>query len=503
MMNQHQKAIMKAVRSVAKAQEAAAKNHWRLQYHVSPPAYWMNDPNGFCFFQGKYHLFYQHHPYSPEWGPMHWGHATSTDLAFWEHVVPALAPGEDYDRDGCFSGSAIVKDDKLYLIYTGNVWTGDNHDTELKQVQCLAVSEDGVRFAKIPANPVISEAPEGDVHPHHFRDPKVWKHDEHYYCVFGSRTKEHEGQVLLYRSEDLMKWDFVGVIAKGERNFSFMWECPDFFHLDGHDVLMFSPQGVKPQGYLYHNVHQAGYMLGELDYAAGTYRHESFQLLDYGFDFYAPQTMVDGQGRRIMIAWMGMWESEMPEQAFGWAGAMTLPRQLHVEHGRIICKPVPELAKLRREMTSFKNLAVEGERELASLSGDCYEMNLLIDAKEASRFGVKVRVNEAEQEETAIIYDKAEGVLVFDRNKSGKGPGGIRKAPVNLLNNELRMRIFVDRSSVEVFVHDGEKVMTARVYPGEQSKGIRFFADSPIEIVSLQKWDLTKSIGQLQYEEGR
>lgn len=499
-MKNHKSLLQQADASVQKETPNVANNHWSLLYHVAPPAYWMNDPNGFSFYKGEYHLFYQHHPYSSEWGPMHWGHVKSKDLAFWEHMPIALAPSEEYDQDGCFSGSAIEKDEKLYLMYTGNQWTGDNRDTDLKQVQCLAVSEDGIHFSKIAENPVISEAPEGNIHPYHFRDPKVWSHEGIFYCVIGSRTKDHIGQALLYRSNDLKNWEFVNVVAKGEGNAGFMWECPDLFHLDGYDVLAFSPQGVKPEGYLYHNLHQSGYIVGKLNYETGILTHGDFQLFDYGFDVYAPQTMVDDKGRRIMIAWMTMWESEMPEQQYNWAGAMTIPRQLIFKNGQIYSKPVPELEKLRRDEVAFNNVTISGEQSLAEISGDCYEMILQINAKDSSTFGLKLRVDEEGTEQTVLSYDKADRFLTLDRNQSGKGPGGIRKAPVDLIDNELHLQIFVDRSSVEVFVNGGEKVMTARIYPDKNSKGISFFADQTIELKNLIKWDLKQGVSSRQEE---
>lgn len=434
---------------------------------------------------------------------MHWGHSKSADLVHWTDMPIALAPSEDYDRDGCFSGSAIEKDGKLHLLYTGNQWTGNNRDTDLLQVQCLAVSTDGIRFDKWPGNPIIHEAPEGNIHQHHFRDPKVWQHGDHYYCVLGSRTLEHVGQVLLYRSTDLMNWEFIGIPAQGNRidNSGYMWECPDLFHLGGYDVLVMSPQGMKPQGDKFHNLHQAGYMLGKLDYHSGKFEHGSFEMLDYGFDFYAPQTMEDDQGRRIMIAWMAMWESEMPEQDRGWAGAMTLPRQLSVEQGGIRCRPIPELAKLRGELRAYKNIEVTGELNLDAISSDCYEMDLLIDASEATSAGIKLRVNEGKNEQTVLTFIPQEKTVTLDRNLSGKGPGGIRKAPVQSDNGILQLRLFVDRSSLEVFLQDGEKVMTARIYPDEKSTGITLFAVGTMKVIHLHKWDLRKSVGAVDQNE--
>ncbi|WP_113927246.1 glycoside hydrolase family 32 protein [Bacillus sp. P14.5] len=484
----HQKMIDEAAASVNKMREKISVSPWKPAYHLSPPAFWMNDPNGFSYYQGEYHLFYQHHPFSPEWGPMYWGHFKSKDLAHWEEAPIALAPSEEYDRDGCFSGSAIEKDGKLYLMYTGNQWTGPDHDTDLYQTQCLAVSEDGMTFEKIAENPVIDPAPQGDIHPHHFRDPKVWKKGDHYYCVLGSRTKDHVGQVLLYRSENLIKWEFVNVAAKGEGNFGFMWECPDLFEMDGRTILVMSPQGMKPEGNLYQNLHQAGYVTGDLDYESGTLQHGDFELLDHGFDFYAPQTMEDPTGRRIMTAWMNMWESQMPEQAEGFAGAMTIPRELVLEKDKLKSKPVPELEKRRRNHKQFKNVAVQGETSLPGVEGNAVELKVTIDAKEASQFGLKLRAGN--KEETELLYIKEERSLVLDRSLAGRGPGGVRKAEVELKENFLELHIFIDHSSVEVFINGGEKVMTARIYPKKDSSQIRFFCDDSIELLQVDKWDL-------------
>ncbi|WP_037289719.1 glycoside hydrolase family 32 protein [Saccharibacillus sacchari] len=517
----HLEALERAEASIAEARERVAQDRWRLRYHAAAPAYWINDPNGFSFYRGEYHLFYQHHPYSPEWGPMYWGHVKSRDLARWEHLPIALAPTEDYERDGCFSGSAIEKDGKIWLMYTGNVWTGEDRDHDLKQVQALAYSEDGIRFEKFAGNPVISAAPEGDVHPFHFRDPKVWKHGETYYCVLGSQTTDRRsGQVLLYRSSNLTDWSFVSIMAGGQEpteTLGYMWECPDLFALNGQDILVCSPQGMKPAGELYHNLHQSGYMLGKLDYDTGRFEHGDLQLLDYGFDFYAPQTTEDDQGRRILIAWMAMWEDKMPEQIRGWAGAMTIPRVLTLENGRILSRPAPDLAKLRGEGVTYGQIRIadtsrekiyaereeyvmpsvssdiRGGQEFAGVNGDCLELEVEFDAGSAASFGLSLRVGETSGEETLLTYDREQQKLILDRERSGAGSGGIRKAPLALRENRLRMRIFIDRSSVEIFAGDGEVAISARIYPGVDSTGIRFFAEGgESALTALHCWPLDR-----------
>lgn len=493
-MNKQQKMIKNAHEELDKYKKGVTDHEWSLQYHVMPQANWMNDPNGFTMFNGEYHLFYQHHPYTPKWGPMYWGHVKSKDLVHWEHLPIALVPSELYDIDGCFSGSAIEKDEKLYLFYTGNKWTGPDQDIDLKQVQCLAVSEDGVNFEKIDGNPVIEATPSGDIHPNHFRDPKVWKEGDFYYCVLGSQTKDRIGQVLLYRSPDLLKWEFVSVLARGTGNMGYMWECPDLFSLAGEDVLVMSPQGVKPEGDLYHNLHQSVYVLGQLDLDKGDFQFGQFQLLDYGFDFYAPQTTLDQQGRRILVGWMAMWESDMPEQEHHWAGAITIPRILTIENNRMKYVPAPELEKLRHDHVSYLNVPMDGHKSFEGVEGDCLELNVSVDMKQSSEFGMKLRMDRLGKEETVLTYNVEEKQMILNRDYSGKGPGGERKAPVEVEKGNLQLTIFLDKSSIEVFIQNGEKVMTARIYPSLQSKGIEFFSDGEVRISKLDKWSLKRSI---------
>ncbi|MFC0558850.1 glycoside hydrolase family 32 protein [Halalkalibacter alkalisediminis] len=490
----HQTELEKANIEINKLKERVSQHQWNLHYHVMPQANWMNDPNGFSFYKGEYHLFYQHHPFNSKWGPMYWGHVKSKDLVHWEHLPIALAPSEDYDKDGCFSGSAIEKDGKLYLMYTGNVWIDGKLDEDLKQVQALAVSDDGIHFEKLKENPVISVPPKGDVNTFHFRDPKIWKHNDHYYCVLGSKTKANKGQVLLYRSENLINWDFISVMAKGEGNFGFMWECPDLFELDGNEVLVMSPQGMNPEANNYHNLHQAGYVVGQLDYQTGELKHESFHLLDNGFDFYAPQTMLDDKGRRILIAWMDMWENDMPTQEFNYAGAMTIPRVVTLQDGQLFTNPAPELMKLRGEEVQYKGEIVETDKRLDGIQGDCIELKIVIEFQDAIEFGLKLRVDEATGQETVLRFDRQGGTVSLDRNQSGNGPSGVRTTEVDMTKGKVHLHVFIDKSSVEVFINEGEKVMTARIYPSEQAKEILFFTDISMKIESLSKWDLKRAI---------
>lgn len=467
------------------------KNDYRLNYHLMAEFGWMNDPNGFIHYNGEYHLFYQHYPYKPVWGPMHWGHAVSRDLVNWRYLPVALAPDEEYDRDGCFSGSAIAKEGKLALLYTGHVVTGPNQDQDYEQVQALAISEDGVNFRKYEGNPIIGrdQIPEG-VSRKDFRDPKVMEYNNQYYMVIGSNDAQGNGLVLLYRSKDLLNWTFVNILAKSDGTFGDNWECPDLFLLGDKAVLMMSPQRMPAQGEQYNNLHSNMYMVGEFDSEAGTFALERYAQVDHGFDFYAPQSTVDDRGRRIVIGWMDMWEQEMPtQQGHHWAGAMSLPRVAELDGDRILFSPVEEIESRRSNAYEQANIELSGERKLA-ISGDSYELQVEFEAGNAGEFGLKLRTDEAGQEETVIAYQQEEGMLLLDRERAGIGPGGQRKAAVPLQEGKLSLRIFVDKSSVEVFAGDGEVVMTARIYPSADARGIKLFSTGGSKVTMLRKWDI-------------
>lgn len=482
--------IARAEAYLEQVKPAAEESRWKPKYHLSAPANWLSDPNGFCLYQGEHHLFYQHHPYAPKWGDMFWGHVKSRDLVHWRHLPIALAPDEDYDKDGCFSGSAIEKDGKLYLLYTGNVWTGSDWTRDLLQVQCAAVSEDGTTFAKLPQNPLIKAAPAGDIHPCHLRDPKVWRQGETYYMVLGSRSRSDRGQALLYRSANLLDWEFVSVLAQGDERLGFMWECPDLFALEDKHVLIVSPEGMKPEGDLYHNKSQSGYMVGHFDEVRGVFEPGDFHLLDYGFNFYAPQTTLDDQGRRVMIGWMSSWDEEKPEGAHQWAGTMTIPRLLMLKGEKLCSTPLPELENLRRKHVGHTDIALENEVVLTGVYGSSVELEIAVRAGADSVFGLKFGCSRDGAEETVLTFNGPEGNLVLDRTRSGEVARGIRKAPVKLQDGRLILRVFIDRSCVEIFVNFGEQVMSARFYPGEASDGIVFFGDGSAVLEKLDKWEI-------------
>ncbi|SEK02377.1 glycoside hydrolase family 32 protein [Paenibacillus polymyxa] len=464
---------------------------YRLNYHLMAEFGWMNDPNGFIQYNGQYHLFYQHYPYKSVWGPMHWGHAVSRDLMKWDYLPVALAPDGEFDQDGCFSGSAVEQDGKLVLMYTGHVVTGPDKDQDYKQSQGIAVSEDGVTFEKWEGNPVIGyDAIPDRVSRKDFRDPKVFRHEDQYYVVLGSNDAQGNGLVLLYRSKDLRNWTYVNVLAVSDGRYGDNWECPDLFPLGDRHVFMLSPQRMPAQGEAYRNLHSTMYGIGDFNAVNGTFTAERYAQVDHGFDFYAPQSTLDDQGRRVIIGWMDMWESEMPtQQGHHWAGAMSLPREAVIDHDRLLFRPLDEVENYRSNLFEQRDILLTGE-QIMETSGDSYELKAVFEfeAGHTEEFGLKLRVGD--EEETVLSYRPDDGLFRFNRERAGIGPGGERRVPLGLQEGRLELRIFVDKSSVEIFIGDGEYVLTGRVYPGMESTGIRAFASGKCTLASFQKWDI-------------
>lgn len=453
---------------------------YRLTYHLMPPVGLLNDPNGLIQYKGIYHVFYQWNPFATAHGSKFWGHFTSKDLIYWKAEPPALVPSEWYEKNGCYSGSAIEHDGKLMLFYTGNVISAtDQRET----FQCLAESTDGIFFEK--KGPILA-LPNGFTA--HFRDPKVWKHGEVWYMVIGAQSQEKKGMAVLFYSVNLKDWQYKGPLAgsglNGLGDFGYMWECPDFFKIDQKYILLVSPQGLASEGYKYQNKYQSGYFVGEWDEETNAFKHDLFIELDRGFDFYAPQTFVDQKGRRIMFAWMGMSNDDEffhPTIKRGWIHAMTIPRELVLKEKQIYQRPVIELENLRQEETSYKRLKlINEEKTFNGVEGTELELIITFLQLEGLNFEIKIR-------DTVFLQYDIEKQL-FTMQRKGFYNQIIDKRQCKL-NQLTELQIFLDTSSIEVFLNGGEEVFTARYYSELEDRRISFAATGEA-IFHLKKWSL-------------
>ena len=468
--------------------------------HLPARIGWMNDPNGFSFFQGRYHLFYQYYPYDSKWGPMHWGHALSEDLVHWEHLPAALAPDEPYDAFGCFSGSAIVLEDGRHmLMYTGVQRVGKNPDgsDECKQTQCIAFG-DGVDYVKYEGNPVIDERllPEG-ANPEHFRDPKLWRdHNGTFHCVAGSLDAEGSGQILQFKSANGIDWEYEGLLAANHGRYGNMWECPDTFTLDGKQVLLVSPQDMLAEGYHFSSGNGTLCLIGHLDDETGALVEESVQSIDHGIDFYATQTLVSPDGRRIMVAWMQNWDTISIGNNLPWFGQMTIPRELSVKNNRLYQWPVRELERVRCNRVVYKDVRIEEDTALPGISGRCVDLTLSVRPEDPDNPYHEFTLWFAKkgQFHSSLRFKPAEGIIKLNRRHSGLRRAVVKdcKCVVRNYDGTLRLRVILDRFSIEVFVGEGEQTMTMTIPTDPTFDDISFYAEGTA-VMDIEKYDLTGS----------
>ena len=296
--------------------------------HLKAPGNWINDPNGFIYYKGKYHLFYQYFPYAPVWGTMHWGHAVSVDLVHWEHVGVALFPTRYEDQNGCFSGSAVEHDGKMSLYYTGIRYREINpknihiNEEGYDAAQIMISSEDGYSFDNFDGKRVVLPAAEN------MRDPKVWKDGSDFYMILGGSSRGKIGSAVFYRSTDGFNWRYISR-AQSEK-FGAILECPDLFKAGNDYVFIGSAMyfARETEGY----EHYAVCMAVGFDKTRCRLRlPDEYQYVDYGLDLYAPQTNIDAAGRRVMVAWMRMPKAVEKKGCVPWNGMMCLPRIVEYE----------------------------------------------------------------------------------------------------------------------------------------------------------------------------
>ena len=469
----------------------------RPAFHITGSVGWINDPNGFSCYNNEYHLFFQYHPYSNNWGPMHWGHAKTKDFIRWERLPAAIAPDMEYDKDGCFSGSAVeTPDGKHLLMYTGVCRViGADGRLEDRQIQCVAVG-DGVNYEKVRENPVLTGAdvPE-ESSIRDFRDPKIWYDPEEkcYYSVVGNRPADGSGAILLYTSKDGVHWNFVTTLEECRNEYGKMWECPDFFPLDGEYVLLTSPQEMKQTGLEFHVGNGTLCLMGDYDKKTHKFDRKRAHAIDYGLDFYAPQTLETPDGRRVMIAWMQNWATCgcQPEN-IRWYGEMTIPRELSIRDGRLYQVPVRELERYRCDPVIHKDVHVSGETILEGVNGRVLDMTVKIrpaDEKGYRKF--KMYFAKGDGNFTSISYRPASGKVRMDRTFSGFGHDIVNNRSFLVdAGQEMTVRVVMDRFSIELFFNDGKQAASTIIYTPQHCDGISFEAEGNV-LMNVEKYDLS------------
>ncbi len=453
----HKELLVKADASVEQAAVKAQQDPLKPLFHLATKANWINDPNGPVYFNGEYHMFFQHNPYGDKWGNMSWGHAVSKDMVTWQHLPIALTPNPgSYDKDGVFSGCCVIDKGVPTIIYTG----------VNPEVQCIARSYDNMRtWEKYEGNPVIAKPPVENVTG--FRDPFVWQDGNEWYMVLGSGIKDVGGTAFLYKSTNLTDWEYINPISTG---FGSMWECPNFFPLGEKWLLAVSPYG------------KVQYTLG--DFKDNKFNHGLWKPMDLGerSGFYAPNCLVDEQGRRIIWGWITGGGTE----GYSWNGMLTLPRVLTLRDDQTLgIEPLPELSKLRGKHYQYSDVAVGSDDVfvLPDFSGNSFELIADIDLGTARQTGLDVLYSKETESGTRIEFDNIQ--LFFN--------AGEASAPFQLLPDEktLRLHIFVDRSVIECYIN-GRECITIRTFPrNKDMQKIRLFSKKHKSIFkTIDIWEM-------------
>lgn len=460
---------------------------YRPIYHFLPEKNWMNDPNGVCWFQGYYHLFYQYNPNGSEWGNIHWGHAVSRDCIRWKHLPIALFPSRDAGEIHCFSGCVSVDENQPVLYYTSVGEEEEGRDCHDGAQQWCAVSTDGmITWKKYENNPILTKDMHGQIKVRDWRDPFVWREKDGWYMVLGAETDGRAG-VLLYRSEDRFDWKFVKVLIRSEREEERIWECPNYFKLGDKAVLAVSPNAAPR--YIYGREEEGHVFVPEGD---GVLDHS-------GWDgFYAPNSFEDCHGRRIMIGWLtenGRGELKVPE----WSGIQSLPRQLTMEPDGLHMCPIEEVASLRGNCERYVQLSGESLWK-AQTRGKALEICVEFYKNNVEGLlEIQVFASPDQEEKTRIIWEKERDMICIDRqysNHTGKTSQKLLSCPAaECEKGKVSLDIFLDYSSVEVFV-SGKQVISTRVYPGrEDSDGVCLYGRE-YQIEKLEIFEMKRAMAE-------
>jgi sucrose-6-phosphate hydrolase SacC (GH32 family) len=422
----------------------------RPEYHAIPPRAWTNEPHGLIHWGGKYHLFYQKNANGPYWGHINWGHMTSPDLYRWTEMPVALSPEPGPDAEGCWSGSVTEHNDRLAIIYTG----GDGHRSSI----CLAVSDDGVHFTKHHENPIIPAPPEGFFE---FRDPFVWREGDVYYLIIGSAVKDVGGAALLYRSRDLIHWEYRKPILIGDRESSgVFWEMPVFLRLGDQHALVVCE------------------VPGRATYWVGTWQDETFvphsiypQRLELFNHLLSPTPYRLEDGRTVM---MGIIPDERgPKESWraGWAHHYSLPRIVTTDSkGRIHQTPFENIRQWSSPLIALSGVTIQSGAMQPISGATGKNLNIRAVFKRADSHSVTLRVlcSPNGEEHTDISYEWEIGRLVLDRRYSSLAPNAKKDIQEATYfpdeKNRLELNVFLDQSVLEVFI-DGRAAFATKVYP--------------------------------------
>lgn len=467
-----------------------ARDPRRPQFHLLPAANWMNDPNGPIYWNHQYHMFFQFNPNGAYWGDMHWAHAVSPDMVHWKHLPFALSPTPGGpDAAGCFTGTVVIDEGVATALYTGVVdaslqnATINDGEHLFRESQCLATSTDPElkTWTKLP-EPVISAPPAG-MEVAGFRDPCPWRSAEGWYLAVGSGERGRGGDVLLYRSKDLRSWDYMHFLTSGASSgqnaanpvaSGDMWECPDFFPLDGKHVLIYGSTG---------RVH---WQSGVLDEKEMRFHAQRSGILDHG-SFYAAKTQLDADGNRIVWGWIPESRPLAQYKAAGWAGMMSLPRVLTLDgDGQLRIEISPAMRMQRRREQKFLP-GGDARSQLARFAIENATGEILGKIRpgdEPFTFGLTETFPRGATSEPLVK-------LQFDPKTPDQIVADGRPIPIHARPRQsIEVHIYVDGSVAEVVVGNSAAYTKRFYYAGSVAPRVHLQVEGAATIESLSIWQI-------------
>jgi len=457
------------------------EDRWHNRFHLEIPFGLINDPNGLVCKDGIKHIFFQWNPLGCEHKHKSWAHTTTRDFVHYTAPELAMWPSDAHDKDGCYSGCGLVENGQVRVLYTCNAKDEDGVRTPAQRFGTLR--DDGIIEKQeiiLPTNPPGYTG--------HYRDPYVFCRDGVRYLVLGAQREDETGTVLVYQDEGEGHWTSRGEIQTAYRDFGYMWECPNLLRFGDMDVLLFCPQGLPAEEYQYQNRYQSGYLAGHLSMGNMTFAHGSFQELDKGFDFYAPQVFTC-DGRAILFGWIGMPDEEAayPTKEKGWMHSLTMPRELTLRDGKIISEPARELRALRKEETLQELVQQDCKAVRVPLAATA-EAVLDLAFGQAKEGALTLSYG---AEQVRFVYDRTQEVMTIDRTGMKNGAHGVRRFKLHADQN-LKIHLFVDKTIIEAFFADGEECATLNVFPaGDAAPELSVTADAPLEAVRGRVWELS------------
>lgn len=437
---------------------------WRLNYHIQPTTGLLNDPNGFSFFNGKWHLFYQYYPFGPVHGLKSWYHLTSTNLVDWQEEGIRLFPDNKYDSHGVYSGSALPVEDKLFIAYTGNV---RNNNWERSTYQLGAYMDKNYQIKKL-STPLVPAPPAG--YTTHFRDPQVIFYQDRYLMIIGAQTEKEEGEVLIYQSFNLDSWELLGELNFTQQSLGFMVECPNLVFIDQQPVLIFCPQGLDKKQLNYQNIYPNAFVVGKsFDISARAINEPStINNLDNGFDVYATQAFNAPDGRALSVSWVGLPEMSYPTDQEGWAHCLSIVKELSLIDGQLYQQPVTEQKALRHKKKEITGNLQSVQPLLKHNEKNCYE--LVLTLQKNSSGSLYLFADPENNHHLALHFDTKHGKIELDRKKLSyplNHEFGETRSVSLKKEQSIQLQIFIDQSVCEIFVNQGLHVFTTRVFPSE------------------------------------